>query len=299
MACALLCVTPASSSRDPSSNSVELGRTPFSAHLRPWMTDLTNARHWYHYQCQNTGKSRFLSSSNLLAVANATHCWLLSNDSPVWTHICCASCGSVYRPGQDIMDPPPAWCPSCDHTVSGWLPVTREPLLSVTWFRFLCLRCGRPSLYGNDPDPSQCVHCLECTDERTFLRPLLSGIPTSLHCWTQALHTSFPPSFRSVIRTLLMAFARPNASCWLPSDVRPLLFGFMAPAPTTDPIPWAQCVQNSPLVRRLEEDINGDSDNESDSDSDAITAEASVAHGSDSDSAGRITPPPFVGIWRW
>eukprot|EP00667_Euglena_gracilis_P021162 EG_transcript_23104 len=204
-----------------------------------WLQRFAEARLWYHYRCSTLKQSRFLSAANLSAAPTAEHRWQLSDEAPEWTSVRCAACGAAHHPGRHALAAPPPWCPACGSDAPSWVPVTEQPFLTITWFRFLCMRCGRPSILGNEPQPYQCIRCH--TRDPSALQPLPSLLPVPLPSWNPHRHWGFPPSFRRLVKVLLWAASREEALCWMPRDLMLLVLPFLVPYSIGAPDQCAPC----------------------------------------------------------
>eukprot|EP00668_Euglena_longa_P011535 GGOE01013942.1.p1 GENE.GGOE01013942.1~~GGOE01013942.1.p1 ORF type:complete len:250 (+),score=15.55 GGOE01013942.1:45-752(+) len=204
-----------------------------------WTEQFAEARTWYHYRCDTLGQSRYLSACAYSAATAAQHRWLLSDQAPEWAFLRCPACGDPFHPRLGLQHPPP-WCPGCGATVHSWVPVTEEPLLTITWFRFACTSCGRLSLLGNEPQPRQCIRCHTFSDDhQPFLKAAPSLVPLAIPGWTPQHHWCFPPSHRRLVRTLLLAASRADLPCWMPRDLMILILPFMVPHSSGAPY---QCI---------------------------------------------------------
>lgn len=187
---------------------------------RPEWTNTLGKTTWYHFTCPNTKKSKCMSSFSTVPIADGRHTWTVThNPHPGWQHVRCPECGIVCERGKDIPDPLPEWCASCGTSkISGWLPVERQPYLTVTWLHFECDRCKALTMVGNDASPAFCLGCLASTARGCQLLPKAALAPNRLS-WKPALHQFFPISFRMALRCFAAISAPLSSDTWLPEEL--------------------------------------------------------------------------------
>ena len=148
-------------------------------------------------------------------------------------------------------------------------------------------------MIGNDPNPEQCIHCRAFTYHSPCLKPFPVPLYVVAPAWTSAQHSAFPARFQGLVRAVLLAALRhcgaedgARAPPWLPTELLSVVFSFMPADAPPDSYEWASALQNGTCSETASED--------------GISSMASLAQGSEGDIAeGRVTPPPYVGSWRW
>eukprot|EP01012_Entosiphon_sulcatum_P007904 TRINITY_DN1413_c0_g1_i1.p1 TRINITY_DN1413_c0_g1~~TRINITY_DN1413_c0_g1_i1.p1 ORF type:complete len:278 (-),score=22.12 TRINITY_DN1413_c0_g1_i1:86-919(-) len=231
--------------------------SPTVALARPeWIASMGKTS-WYHFICTRTNKSKCMSSFSTVPLADGRHTWTVTHDPhPSWRHVRCPECGHIAERGADIPDPLPHWCGACGTAdVVGWLPVERQPYLTVTWLHFECDRCSALTMVGNDASPVFCLGCLANTARGCQLRPKAVLAPNRVH-WTPRLHPFFPPSFRRALRCFAAVSAPLWSDAWLPEELFNEVAAFLPVATVRTKSEWiAPAAENRRNLARW--DTNG------------------------------------------